>query len=98
MKSCHFHIPVIICEVKQTQVDSSFRLPFGEVCEWGGGGHTPRAVDIQGVRGSLHQQETGPAQTGLGNIHPQISGNVNTTITCTLLCSIAHQHVLTLPY
>lgn len=72
---------MIICEVEQTQVDFSFRLPSGEVCEWGGGGHPPCPVDVQGVGGSLHQQETGPTQTGLGNIHPQISGNVNTTIT-----------------
>lgn len=67
--------------MEQTQVDSSFRLPSGEVCAWGGGGHPPCPVDVQGVGGSLHQQETGPTQTGLGNIHPQISGNVNTTIT-----------------
>lgn len=77
MKSCHFHI--IICVVKQKQVDSSFRLPSGEVCKWGGGGHTSCPVDIQGVRGSLYQQETGPTQTGLGNIHTQISGKANTT-------------------
>lgn len=82
--------------MEQTQVDSSFRLPSGEVCEWGGGGHPPCPVDVQGVGGSLHQQETGPTQTGLGNIHPQISGN--TTQQLYIVCSIALQHALMLPY
>ena len=53
-----------------------FRLPTCEVCQWGGGSHPPCAVDVQTVRNSLYQPETGSSKTGMGNIHPQISGNV----------------------